>query len=117
MKCCICGTVKNCETHLDKIFLNMKIVGALFETYQIILYYDHSTDNTLNKLKSYKSQNPDHFQYYVNHEPLSPFRTYNIAKGRNACLSTIKEKYSDYEYFIMMDCDEVCSGNIKQQLL
>lgn len=117
MKCCICGTVKNCETYLDKIFLNMKIVGALFETYQIILYYDHSTDNTLAKLKTYKSLYPDHFQYHVNHEPLSSFRTYNIAKGRNVCLNMIKEKYSDYEYFIMMDCDEVCSGNIKQQLL
>uniref|UniRef100_A0A6C0B9X7 Glycosyltransferase 2-like domain-containing protein n=1 Tax=viral metagenome TaxID=1070528 RepID=A0A6C0B9X7_9ZZZZ len=117
MKCCICGTVKNCGTYLDKIFLNMEIVGALFETYQIILYYDHSNDNTLSKLKIYKSLYPDRFQYYVNHEPLSSFRTYNIAKGRNVCLNMIKEKYSDYEYFIMMDCDEVCSGNIKPRVL
>jgi len=103
--------------YLDKIFANMEMVGALFETYQIILYYDHSSDNTFAKLKSYKSRNPDRFHYYVNTEPLSSFRTCNIAKGRNTCLNMIKDKYNDYEYFIMMDCDDVCSGNIKQHIL
>lgn len=117
MKCCICGTVKNCASYLDKIFLNMEIVGILFEKYIIILYYDYSTDDTLAKLKKYKSLYPNRFHYYVNKDPLTQFRTLNIAKGRNKCLDMIREKYSDYEYFIMMDCDNVCSGNLKQSVL
>ena len=110
MKCCICGTVKNCANYLDKIFATMEVIGTLFQQYKIVLYYDHSNDATLQKLKHYKSVNPLHFEYYINNEPLSLYRTHNIAKGRNKCLDVIRDKYSDYEYFIMMDCDDVCSG-------
>lgn len=116
MKCCICGTVKNCGQYLDQIFLNMEIIGMLFQEYTIILYYDHSNDDTLVKLKRYKLLNP-HFHYYVNKDTLSSFRTHNIAKGRNKCLEMIREKYSNYEYFIMMDCDDVCARFLKQRVL
>lgn len=117
MKCCICGTVKNCGSYLDKIFLNMEIIGRLFEKYEIILYYDHSNDNTLAKIEHYKRLNPDKLHFYVNDETLTMHRTHNIAKGRNKCLDIIREKFFDYEYFIMMDCDDVCSGIIKPQVL
>ena len=55
MKCCICGTVRNCGPYLDKIFNNMELVGSLFKDYRIILYYDKSNDNTLQKIKEYKT--------------------------------------------------------------
>ena len=57
MKCCICGTVRNCERYLDKIFSNMEKIGAVFADYRIILYYDNSNDNTLNKMKEYEKKN------------------------------------------------------------
>lgn len=117
MKCCICGTVKNCGYHLDKIFLNMEVIGSLFQTYVIILYYDHSRDDTLLKLKKYKSLHPGRFHYYINNDKLAPHRTINIAKGRNKCLDIIRENYGDSDYFIMMDCDDVCSGDIKRNVL
>jgi hypothetical protein len=63
-KCCICGTVLNCGNYLDKIFSNMEELGKLFDDYRIILYYDKSNDNTLNKLKSYQAIN-DKFIFYV----------------------------------------------------
>ena len=50
MNCCIRGTVKNVGPYLDKIFSNIEQLGALFENYVIIFYYDHSTDNTLQKM-------------------------------------------------------------------
>lgn len=117
MKCCICGTVKNCGSYLDKIFLNMEVIGRLFKTFVIILYYDHSSDNTLEKIENYKRLYPDKVYYYVNNETLTMYRTHNISKGRNKCLDVIREKYSNYEYFIMMDCDDVCSGVVKPQVL
>jgi len=116
MKCCICGTLRNCESYLDKIFSNMELIGSKFEDYRIILYYDHSEDNTLNKLKSYQTKN-SRLLFYVNTSELLPYRTHRIALGRNFCLNMIRENFSDYEYFIMMDCDDRCARNMNIKLL
>ena len=104
MKCCICGTVKNCGPYLYKVLSNMEKIGSLFDDYKILIYYDKSDDNTLDILKDYPSKN---LFYYVNKNPLFKLRTSNIAKGRNFCLDRIRNNYIDYDYFIMMDCDDV----------
>ena len=116
MNCCICGTVKNCSTYLDKIFINMEKIGALFNDYIIIIYYDNSDDNTLEKLKNYQLINP-RLNFYVNKKTISPYRTHRIASARNGCLKMIREKYSSYPFFIMMDCDDVCSQDVKIDVL
>lgn len=116
MKCCICGTVRNCGQYLDKIFGNMAKISSLFEDYTVILYYDNSTDNTLQKLREYQQKNPK-ITLHVNTEPMLQYRTHRIAKGRNKCLEIMRQKYDDYEYFIMMDCDDRCAYNIKLNLL
>ena len=116
MNCVICGTVKNCDPFLNRVFNNMEKIGTLFQDYRIIIYYDNSTDDTLNTLKAYQLKNSK-FEFYVNKSPLSPYRTHNIAKGRNFCINAIKEKYSTYKYFIMMDCDDVCASDIKLNIL
>jgi len=116
MKCCICGAVKNVEKYLDNIFKNIEKIGSLFEDYTIILYYDTSQDNTLQKLKDYKEKNSK-LNFYVNEIPISKFRTQRIANARNGCLQMIREKYNDFELFIMIDCDDVCSENINLKVL
>jgi hypothetical protein len=105
-KCCICGPVKNCGPYLNKIFENIETIGSLFEEYVIIMYYDNSNDDTLEKLKEYQKQN-SRLTFYVNKGQVSPYRTHRIAKARNFCLEQIRSKYSDYPFFIMMDCDNV----------
>ena len=57
MKCCFCGPVKNCSNYLDKVFQNIEILSSLFDDYKIVLFYDHSNDNTLEKLKAYQRKN------------------------------------------------------------
>lgn len=116
MKCCICGTVRNCGKYLDKIFKNMEKIGEIFTEYKIILYYDKSNDNTLNKIKEYKVKNSN-LIFIENESPLLQYRTHRIALGRNRCLNIIKTQFPDYNYFIMMDCDDRCSYNIKIRLL
>jgi hypothetical protein len=111
MNCCICGTVRNCGPYLDKIFQNMELIGGLFENYVIILYYDHSDDNTLQKLKDYQKINRK-LKFFVNNSELLPYRTHRLAMGRNFCLQYIKQNYSDYPFFIMMDCDDRCAYNM-----
>jgi hypothetical protein len=116
MKCCICGTIKNIEKYLNKNLQNMELIGSLFEDYVIILYYDHSSDNTLQKIKDYQIINYK-LQIIINHDIPLHYRTHRIAKGRNECISMIKDKYSDYEYFVMMDCDDKCAYNMRLPLL
>jgi hypothetical protein len=116
MKCCICGTIKNIEKYLNKNLQNMELIGSLFEDYVIILYYDHSSDNTLQKIKDYQNKN-NKLQIIINNDVPLHYRTHRIAKGRNECISMIKDKYSDYEYFVMMDCDDKCAYNMRLPLL
>jgi hypothetical protein len=111
-KCCICGTVKNCEPYLSKVFKNIETIGQIFEDYKIIIAYDNSSDNSLEFLNNYKINNSEKMILHVNTESLSIFRVYNIAKARNKCLETIRSQFPDYEYFIMIDCDEVCSNSV-----
>jgi len=95
----------------------MEVIGNLFQQYVILLYYDSSKDDTLKKIQTYKQRFPDRLHIHINTDPLSLYRTHNIAKGRNWCLEKIRECYHDWEYFIMMDCDDVCSGKINLGVL
>jgi len=116
MKCCICGAVKNVAVYLDRVFDNMEKIGTLFDDYLIILCYDPSGDDTLQKIKDYQIKNP-RVIFYANKSEISRYRTHRIAFARNRCLDMIRVNYSDYEMFIMMDCDDVCSGNINLDVL
>jgi glycosyltransferase involved in cell wall biosynthesis len=106
MNCCICGPVKNCGPYLRKVFENIEKIGSLFDSYQIVIFYDKSTDNTLEILHEYKLKNPN-FYFFVNENKTSQFRTHNIAYARNFCLSYIKNRSEAFPYFIMMDFDNV----------
>jgi hypothetical protein len=116
-KCCICGTIKNCGLYLEKVFQNIEIIGNIFDDYKIIMSYDKSDDNSLSFLNNYKNQNIDKMILHINTDALSEFRVYNIAKARNACLQIIHTQFPNYEYFIMIDCDEVCSRPVKLEYL
>ena len=51
MNCCICGPVKNCAPYLKKVFENIEKIGSIFDDYKIVIYYDKSSDNSLELLK------------------------------------------------------------------
>jgi hypothetical protein len=116
MNCCICGPVKNCGPYLSKVLENMAKIGSLFNDYQIIIYYDKSSDNSLQKLKEYQTKNSK-MTFYVCNQKKSPFRTHNIATARNFCLNYIRENREKYPYFIMMDMDDVNSKEVNTNIL
>lgn len=115
-KCCICGTVKNCGPFLNKVFKNMETIGNIFNDYRIIIAYDKSNDNSLNILKKYQETN-NKFILHIEDKLPTPYRTHNIARARNKCLDIIRQNFNDYEYFIMIDCDDVCSKPVNLQHL
>ena len=117
MKCCICGPVRNCGPFLDKVFQNIEKIGSLFEDYEILVYYDKSTDNTLIKLKQYQKINP-RLKIYINSILTSPYRTHRLATARNFCLNYIKTKdLNEYPFFIMMDFDDVNCKEVRPEIL
>lgn len=115
--CCICGTVRNCAPYLEKVLQNIEIIGSIFIQYKIIIAYDESIDDSLEILQKYKNTHPDNFILYIGNEPLTPFRVENIARARNKILDIIKTSFSHYDYFIMIDCDEVCCKNVNLDVL
>ena len=118
MKCCFCGPVKNCGSFLDKIFQNIEKLGSIFDDYKIIIYYDQSNDNTLQKLKEYKKRN-NRLEFFVNIIPVSIYRTHRIAHARNVCLKYVKDNcdINEYPFFIMMDFDDVNHKEVRPEIL
>lgn len=116
MNCCICGPVKNCGKYLPKVLDNMEKIGSIFNDYKIIIYYDDSDDNTVDILKQYQEKNHK-MLFYVNKQPVSAFRTHNIAIARNFCLNYVKQNKETFPFFIMMDCDDVNCKEINIDIL
>ena len=116
-KCFIGGCTKNCSKHIEKVFENIKKIGSLFDEYHIIMAYDHSDDNTLELLNEQKNIiiNMD---ILINPNPTTHIRTQNISNARNAILDKIKSSYtSEWKYFIMIDCDDVCEYDLDVNIL
>jgi hypothetical protein len=116
MNCCICGPVKNCGPYLNKVFQNIEKIGSLFDDYKILIYYDKSNDNTLQILKEYQKTNSK-MSFYVNKNPISNFRTYNIALARNFCLNFVRNNKEQFPFFIMMDFDDVNCKEVNPEVL
>lgn len=118
MKCCFCGPVRNCGSFLVKVLNNIEKLSSLFDDYKILIFYDQSTDDTLQKLKNYQMKN-DKFIFYENKNLVSPYRTHRIAHARNFCLNYIynNSEMNDYEYFIMMDFDDPNCKNCNVDIL
>lgn len=113
MKTLICGCTRNSGKFLPKVFNNIKIIAELFEDYQIVIAYDNSDDNTYDVLLKYKAFYGEKMQILLNPNQLTLSRTQNISNARNMIIDYIYNPTSpNYEYFIMMDMDDVCSGQI-----
>jgi glycosyltransferase involved in cell wall biosynthesis len=114
-QCCLCGPVKNCAPYLSKVLENTEKIGALFQKYHVFVFYDHSTDTSLEILRKYQKKHPDTFTLYQNPQPKYRFRTHNLAYARNVCLDFIRK--NRFPYFIMMDFDDVNAKNTNTNIL
>jgi mannosyltransferase OCH1-like enzyme len=118
--CYICGCVLNCEKYLKNVFKNITKIGKLFDNYKVIIAYDDSTDNSLNVLYQLKNElyNICQFEIIINNNKLSQYKTENISNARNSILNFIRsDNNDDYNYFIIMDLDNVCEKEIDISIL
>lgn len=113
----ICGCARNCEQYLSKVFENIRKIIELFDDYKIIIAYDDSHDRTYETLVSLKTSFPK-LEIIRNYKRLSKYRTENISNARNSIINHIKnENNPEYEYFIMMDFDDVNAGKMNIDVL
>jgi hypothetical protein len=101
------GCVRDCGKYLNSVFQNIQKITTLFDSYQVIIAYDQSTDNTLFELERLSKQF-DIKILWANGN--SSVRCENICNARNAILNYLKGR--EYKYLIMMDMDDVCSDPI-----
>ena len=130
----ICGSVKNCEKYLPYIFDNIAKIIPLFSDFHIIMSIDsklpsntfklnfsnNNIDNSLNVLKSIQSSYKHKMDILINTNTLSNIRVERISNSRNRILNKIKEIIlvkHDFNYFIMLDCDNVCATKINPEVL
>jgi len=106
--------VFNNEEGLPVILENIQDLRPLFQTIQIVAFYDKSSDRSLEILES--SDLP--IIIMKNLEKQSPIRTENISKARNYILEIIRQQFADYPFFIMMDSNRYsCTGKIRPPVL
>ena len=120
VKCVICSTVYKNEGYLHKSFENIKEIQKLFNKTKILISYDNSGDNSLKELCEIKKTN--NFDIDILFQPNERFnsfigRPFNIAQARNQLLNEIYTKYEDYDYFIMVDLDDIFNFKININIL
>lgn len=118
--CIVCLPIYNCGEYLANIFDNLLKIKTLFNNYTIIFGYDHCKDNSLNILKEFELKNNlinININIIINNNKRLKYRTHNLEIIRNLMIDYIYKNYSNYDYFIMMDSDDVCSKPINLNIL
>ena len=111
----ICGCVRNCAQYLPTVFANIAKITPLFDDYKIVIAYDNSTDKSLRILCDMKRQFPK-LEILINRNATGSIRTQNIANARNELLRYMRADRT-FDYFIMIDMDDVCAGNMNVSVL
>jgi len=119
--CYIGGCVFNCNKYLENIFKNILKVRQIFNEIKVIVAYDNSYDNSLETLNQLNELYNKSFstEIIINTEKMSDYKTENITNARNSILNYIRNDNdsSKYDYFIMMDFDDVCEKDLNTNIL
>ena len=119
IKSYICGCVRNCNSFLTDVFKNIEQIITLLDDYHIVIAFDQSNDNSLQTLYKIKALFHGKMTILLHNEPLGHLRVKNISLGRNRILEFMKHDShnADFDYFIMMDMDDVCASPIQLDIL
>ena len=111
--CCIGLCVYNNEKGLPHVLNNIDILreSQIFDNIKVIVFYDISSDASLSILREYERLHSESITINENSHPLLisrvNTRVKRIANARNGILNIIRERFSHYEYFAMMDSNEI----------
>jgi hypothetical protein len=122
----VCFCVYNNEVGLPRCLKNMEEIRHIFHRMVINVVYDISEDNSYQILMDFNKKNdnksmsekiPVNIVTNTTERNINS-KSENIAKCRNILLDMIRKRYSNYDYFIMMDTNDYsCIGQINVQLM
>ena len=117
-KIIVAGCAWNCGKYADAVFDNIKKITQLYNDYLIIIAYDKSDDDTLEKLKNHQMIHGNKMILILG-EKKSKIRTENLCVARTKILLEIKRQYmiQKFQHFIIMDLDDVSIGPLKINVL
>src|SRR5690242_17728873 len=106
---------RNCATHLPLVLRNIERLSTLFSNCAFVFVENDSTDSTRPILEQWGARRP-HFQLFKLDGLVAriPQRTVRLEVARNACMAFIRvmPDLHDFDYVIVMDCDEVAVREI-----
>lgn len=112
----IVGTAKNIEKYLPETIKKLEMIANLFYQHQIIIYENDSKDKTLSILKEWKSSREDKYDIkIISEKNIRGRRTHVLSRARNLLLKEAL-KY-EYEYFIVVDLDDVITDLDEEGIL
>jgi glycosyltransferase involved in cell wall biosynthesis len=97
-KIVVCGPIKNGARYIVNAYKNLNVLSDVFDV-SYIIYENDSTDSTVSAIRGTGMGLIS--ETIVNNVP----RTVAIAHARNTLVKKILEKYSDYDYMLMVDLD------------
>lgn len=107
-KVIICGTARNISRKMDDFLRVTEMSFSGFKEIEYLICESFSSDGTWEKLLSMKSSRDDFHCIQDNDVDITELRrTVRIASARNQLQRTIKEKFKDFDYVVMMDLDGV----------
>jgi hypothetical protein len=113
------GAVYQCEKYIDRVFNNIQSLSSCFEQTIVVMAIDYGTDDSLKKLQMWQNifKNTSNIKLMIlEGERKTDFKIKHLSYVRNRILDTFREIYNSnngFNYFIMMDCDEVCANPIR----
>ena len=104
----IAGCCRNIECYIKQNLNIIDKIGSQFEKYKVIIYENDSTDKTRQLLID--SNKNSIYEYIFENNITIQSRTERIAYCRNKLLEQVKNKYSEYDYLLMLDLDDVLAS-------
>lgn len=113
----ICGVCRNVEYAVPNTIKNIEKLGSCFSNYNVIIYENNSTDQTVNLLSQWTKTNPrvNFVSETIKQKNYAKLREYYIAKARNIVLAIARHPYYDpFKYLIMVDLDFITPWPIEE---
>ena len=107
------GVARNCAADLGAVLANIQRISELFADQAFIFVENDSKDATKTILQSWcvdrKNARTISFDGLV---AQTPMRTVRLAHCRNTLMSIAKTEFPDFDYALMIDCDNINSNEM-----
>ncbi len=110
-RCVIVGCAGNVQKHLLMVLDRMRQLGERFGDYRILIMENGSKDRTRVYLDSFAALWPRLEVHTATDVPNTHQSSKRLAHIRRQAVSILRERYSDWDYVVLSDMDEVGAGN------